>query len=57
MLNVELERVGAEEAGPKAKSQPNLHDPVLNFAQLAQGMSVHAVRTDEAEGVSVSWGL
>ena len=23
---------------------------MLNFAQLAQGMGVHAVRTDEAEG-------
>jgi acetolactate synthase-1/2/3 large subunit len=50
VLNVELERVGAEEAGPKAKSQLDLHGPVLNFAQLAQGMGVHAVRTDEAEG-------
>ena len=50
VLNVELERVGAEGAGPKAKSQLDLHGPVLNFAQLAQGMGVHAVRTDEAEG-------
>lgn len=50
VLNVELERVGAEEAGPKAKSQLDLHGPVLHFAQLAQGMGVHAVRTDEAEG-------
>ena len=50
VLNVELARVGAEEAGPKAKSQLDLHGPVLNFAQLAQGMGVHAVRTDEAEG-------
>ena len=50
VLNVELERVGAEEAGPKAKSQLDLHGPVLNFAQLAQGMGVHAVRTMDAEG-------
>jgi acetolactate synthase-1/2/3 large subunit len=31
VLNVELNRVGAEEAGPKAKSQLDLHGPVLNF--------------------------
>ena len=50
VLNVELERVGADEAGPKAKAQLDLHGPVLNFALLAQGMGVHAVRTDTAEG-------
>ena len=49
VLNVELERVGAEEAGPKAKSQLDLKGPVLNFAQLAQGMGVHAVRASTAE--------
>ncbi len=49
VLNVELERVGAQEAGPKAKSQLDLHGPVLHFAQLAQGMGVHAVRTDAVE--------
>ena len=50
VLNVELERVGAESAvGPKARSQLDLQGPQLNFAQLAQGMGVHAVRTDGAE--------
>lgn len=49
VLNVELERVGAEKAGPKAKSQLDLKGPVLNFAQLAQGMGVHAVRASTAE--------
>ena len=49
VLNVELERVGAEGAGPKAKSQLDLHGPVLNFSLLAQGMGVHAVRTDQSE--------
>lgn len=50
VLNVELERVGADRAGPKARSQLDLHGPVLHFAQLAQGMGVHAVRTDDAAG-------
>lgn len=49
VLNVELERVGAEEPGPKAKSQLDLRGPVLNFAQLGQGMGVHAVRVTTAE--------
>jgi len=49
VLNVELERVGAEEAGPKAKSQLDLRGPVLNFAQLAQGMGVHSVRVTTSE--------
>ena len=49
VLNVELERVGAEEAGPKARSQLDLSDPVLNFSRLAQGMGVHAVRVETAE--------
>lgn len=49
VLNVELERVGAEEAGPKARSQLDLRGPVLNFAQLAQGMGVHGIRASTAE--------
>ncbi len=49
VLNVELERVGAEDAGPKAKAQLDLNGPVLNFAQLGQGMGVHAVRTTTTE--------
>ena len=49
MLNVELERVGAESAGAKAKSQLDLSGPVLDFAQLAHGMGVHGVRVGTAE--------
>jgi acetolactate synthase-1/2/3 large subunit len=49
VLNVELERVGAAESGPKAKAQFDLSGPVLNFARLAQGMGVHAVRAGTAE--------
>ena len=49
ILNVELERVGAEEAGAKAKSQLDLHGPVIDFARLAQGMGVHSTRVSTAE--------
>jgi acetolactate synthase I/II/III large subunit len=49
VLNVELERVGAERIGAKARAQLDLHDPTLDFARLAQSMGVHAVRVDSAE--------
>ncbi|MAD44378.1 MAG: acetolactate synthase large subunit [Oceanospirillaceae bacterium] len=49
VLNIELERVGADSAGEKARSQLDLNGPVLNFAQLAQGMGVHGVRVSTAE--------
>ena len=49
VLKVELERVGAAESGAKAKAQFELDGPLLNFAQLAQGMGVHAVRVSTAE--------
>lgn len=49
VLNVELERVGAERVGPKARSQLDLKGPRLDFARLAQGMGVHAARSDTAE--------
>ena len=41
--------VGAGRGGEKARAQLDLNGPRLNFAQLAQGMGVHAVRTDSAE--------
>ena len=49
VLNIELERVGAESIGAKAKSQLDISGPVIHFAQLAQGMGVHAVRVSTAE--------
>lgn len=49
VLNLELERVGAEQAGPKAKAQLDLHGPVLNFSQLGQGMGVHTTRASSTD--------
>ncbi|MBR9869761.1 MAG: acetolactate synthase large subunit [Gammaproteobacteria bacterium] len=49
ILNVELERVGAEEAGEKAKSQLDISGPVTHFAQLAQSMGVHGIRVHTTE--------
>ncbi len=50
VLNVELDRVGAgQRGGPKARAQLDLHGPVLNFAEIAQGMGVSARRVSTAE--------
>ena len=50
VLNVELDRVGAGQVGPKARAQLDLHGPVLDFQQLANGMGVQATRVDTAVG-------
>ena len=50
ILNVELERVGAEGAGTKAKSQLDLSEPPINFVALAQSMGMTATTVSTAEG-------
>ena len=49
VLNIELERVGAEKIGKKALSQLDLNGPVINFSQMAQSMGVHGIRASSAE--------
>jgi acetolactate synthase-1/2/3 large subunit len=49
VLNVELERVGAERIGPKARAQLDLAAPRLDFARMAQSMGVDGVRATSAE--------
>jgi acetolactate synthase-1/2/3 large subunit len=49
VLNMELNRVGAETIGPKAKSMLDLHGPDLDFVAMAQGMGVPASRATTAE--------
>ena len=49
ILNIELERVGADGGGSKARSQLDLAGPDLDFVELAKGMGVPAVRTDTSE--------
>jgi acetolactate synthase-1/2/3 large subunit len=49
ILNVELERVGATGRGPKALSMLDLHNPVLDWVRLAEGMGVEAHRAETCE--------
>ncbi len=44
VLNMELSRVGAAEAGPQARAQFDLGRPTLDFARVAEGMGVPASR-------------
>ncbi|TDM00642.1 MAG: acetolactate synthase large subunit [Flavobacteriaceae bacterium] len=49
ILNIELERVGAKNAGPKAKAQLDISTPGLDFVSLAKGMGMPGVRVTTAE--------
>ena len=49
ILNLELSRVGAESAGPKALDMLDLSRPDLDFAALAEGMGVPAARATTAD--------
>jgi acetolactate synthase-1/2/3 large subunit len=49
ILNIELERVGAQRPGPTAKGQLDLHGPDLDFVQIAAGLGVPAVRVETGE--------
>lgn len=42
ILNIELERTGAENPGPKAKSQLDLSQPEIDFVAMAKGMGMPA---------------
>jgi acetolactate synthase-1/2/3 large subunit len=55
ILNVELQRVGAAEAGPKARAQLDLHDPALDFVRLGESMGVPSVRATTTEEFNVAF--
>jgi acetolactate synthase-1/2/3 large subunit len=46
ILNVELERVGAEQAGGRARQMLRIDGPELDFVALATGMGVPGSRVD-----------
>jgi acetolactate synthase-1/2/3 large subunit len=49
ILNIELMRVGAENAGPKALSMFDLRNPELRWTDLARGMGVEGERVETAD--------
>jgi acetolactate synthase-1/2/3 large subunit len=55
ILNIELKRVGAIGAGPKALSMLDLHNPELNWVQIANGMGVEASRATSCAEFSAQY--
>jgi acetolactate synthase-1/2/3 large subunit len=49
VLNMELDRVGVEAPGPKARSLLDLSRPDVDFVALSQGLGVPATRATTAE--------
>ena len=49
ILNIELQRVGASGAGAKAMSMLDLHDPEMNWAEIARGFGIEASRATTCE--------
>jgi acetolactate synthase-1/2/3 large subunit len=49
ILRMELDRVGADAAGPKAKAQLDLSGPDIDFVAVARGLGVPAERASSAE--------
>lgn len=49
ILNLELHRVGARAAGPRARAQLHLGRPDIDFVRLSQGFGVPARRADSGE--------
>jgi acetolactate synthase-1/2/3 large subunit len=55
ILNMELSRTGAGTGGPKALAMLDLARPDLDFAQIATGMGVDAVRVETAEDFTAAF--
>jgi acetolactate synthase I/II/III large subunit len=52
ILQVELARAGVTEPGRKARSLTSLADPEIEWASIAAGMGIPAVRVETAEALS-----
>jgi acetolactate synthase-1/2/3 large subunit len=49
VLNMELDRVGVDEPGPRARDMLDLGRPPIDFVHLARGLGLHAARAETAE--------
>ena len=49
VLNMELDRVGADAPGPRARDMLDLGRPDLDFVHIARGLGLHAARAETAE--------
>ncbi len=56
VLNMELDRVGAEPPGPRAREMLDLGRPDIDFVQLAAGLGLHAARAGTADEFGAELG-
>jgi acetolactate synthase I/II/III large subunit len=56
ILNIELRRVGAVGAGPKALSMLDLHNPEMNWVKIAEGFGIEASRAITCEEFAAQYG-
>ncbi|MGB8326103.1 MAG: thiamine pyrophosphate-dependent enzyme, partial [Steroidobacteraceae bacterium] len=56
ILNIELQRVGLSEVGVRALSMLDLHNPEMNWVQIASGLGVEASRATTAEEFAAQYG-
>jgi acetolactate synthase-1/2/3 large subunit len=49
VLNMELDRVGVESPGPRARDMLDLGRPSIDFVDLARGLGLQAARAETAE--------
>lgn len=54
VLDMELDRVGAEAGGPIARSMFDLTGPDMDFVAMAQGLGVEGTRVETAEDLTVA---
>ena len=55
ILNIELQRVGVGQVGTKALSMLDLHNPEMNWVQIANGLGVEASRATTAEDFAAQY--
>jgi acetolactate synthase-1/2/3 large subunit len=55
ILNIEMQRTGAGEAGPSARKLLELGDPKIDFVALAKGLGLPAVRCETAEAFETAF--
>jgi acetolactate synthase-1/2/3 large subunit len=49
VLNMELDRVGVDEPGPRARDMLDIGRPDIDFVHLATGLGLHAARAETSE--------
>jgi acetolactate synthase I/II/III large subunit len=54
ILNMELQRVGADAGGPLSRRMLDLTEPDLDFVSLSQGLGVPARRVETAEALTLA---